>query len=110
MNSVELEEYRTSDGRTPFSDWLHQLRDVRGRARIDRRLIRLRAGLYGDAKPVGGGVIELREDFGLGYRIYCARHGATLLVLLAGGDKRTQQRDIEHAQIYWQDWKRRKAR
>ena len=110
MNFVELEEYRTHDGGAPFSDWLLQLRNVMGRVRIARRLTRLRAALLGDAKPVGGGVIELREDFGPGYRIYCARHGATLIVLLAGGAKRTQQKDIERAQIYWQDWKRRKAR
>lgn len=110
MNPIELEEYRTSDGRTPFLDWRLQLPDGRARASIARRLTRLQAGLFGDAKPVGGGVIELREDFGPGYRVYCARHGATLVVLLAGGDKRTQQKDIERAKSYWQDWKWRKAR
>jgi putative addiction module killer protein len=85
------------------------LRDGMARVRIARRLTKLRAGLMGDWKAVGGGVIELREDYGPGYRVYCARHGSALIVLLAGGDKGTQQRDIERAQGYWQDWKRRKA-
>lgn len=108
--SIELEEYATEENRRPFSEWLDSLGDGQGRVRIGRRLMRLRAGLTGDWKAVGGGVIELREDYGPGYRVYCARHGSTLIVLLAGGDKRTQQKDIEHAQGYWQDWKRRKTR
>lgn len=106
---VELEEYLTADGSAPFSEWLDELPDGMARVRISKRLIRLRAGLMGDWKAVGGGVIELREDYGPGYRVYCARHGSALIVLLAGGDKRTQQKDIEHAQNYWQDWKWRKA-
>lgn len=110
MVPIELEEYLAADGAAPFSDWLDELRDGMARARIARRLTRLRAGLLGDWKSVGGGVIELREDYGPGYRVYCARHGSTLIVLLAGGDKRTQRKDIERAQIYWQDWTQRKAR
>lgn len=106
---IELEEYLSADGETPFADWLAQLRDGMARVRIAKRLTKLRAGLLGDWKTVSGGVIELREDHGPGYRIYCARHGTTLIVLLAGGDKRTQQEDIERAQGYWQDWKRRKS-
>jgi putative addiction module killer protein len=109
MTSVELEEYQTADGALPFSEWLDGLRDGMARVRIARRLTRLQAGLLGDWKPVGGGVIELREDYGPGYRVYCARHGSTLIVLLAGGDKRTQQKDLERAQGYWQDWKQRGA-
>lgn len=108
--TIELEEYLSSDGEAPFAEWLTQLRDGMARVRIAKRLTRSRAGLMGDWKAVGGGVIELREDYGPGYRIYCARHGMTLIVLLAGGGKRTQQEDIERAQGYWQDWKRRKAR
>lgn len=110
MEPIELEEYVAADGHAPFSAWLAQLKDTRARVRIARRLIRLRAGLFGDCEPVGSDVLELREDYGPGYRVYCARHGAARVVLLAGGDKRTQQRDIHHAQDYWQDWKRRKAR
>lgn len=107
---IELEEYLAADGRAPFAEWLDDLRDGMARVRIAKRLTRLRVGLLGDWKAVGGGVMELREDYGTGYRIYCARHGSSLIVLLAGGDKRTQQKDIEHAQNHWQDWKRRKAR
>jgi putative addiction module killer protein len=108
--SIELEEYLTADGTAPFADWLDQLRDGMARVRIANRLTRVRAGLMGDWKAIGGGVMELREDCGPGYRVYCARHGSTLIVLLAGGDKRTQRKDIERAQSYWQDWKQRKAR
>jgi len=110
MTPVELEEYQTADGIAPFSKWLDGLRDGMARVRIARRLTRLQAGLPGDWKPVGGGVIELREDYGPGYRVYCARHGSALIVLLAGGDKRTQQKDVERAQSYWQDWKQRRTR
>ena len=107
--SFELEQYLSTDGDAPFTDWLEQLRDSMARVRVAKRLTKLRAGLMGDWKVVGGGVIELREDYGPGYRVYCALHGTTLIVLLAGGDKRTQQKDIERAQSYWQDWKQRKA-
>ena len=107
--TVELEQYLSSDGASPFGDWLDQLRDSMARVRIAKRLTKLRTGLMGDWKAVGGGVIELREDYGPDYRVYCARHGPALIVLLAGGDKRTQQKDIERAQSYWEDWKRRKA-
>ena len=107
---VELHEYVTGDGRTPFAEWLAELTDGMARVRVIKRLTRLRAGLMGDWKALGGGVIELREAYGPGYRIYCARHGDALIVLLAGGDKRTQQRDIRRAQGYWQDWKTRQGR
>jgi putative addiction module killer protein len=107
---IEIEEYLSADGAAPFSEWLGRLRDGMARVRVAKRLTRLQAGLLGDWKAVGRGVIELREDYGPGYRLYCARHGSTLIVLLAGGDKQTQQKDIERAQDYWQDWKRRKAR
>lgn len=110
MNVIDLEEYLTADGHAPFAQWLADLRDAMGRVRIAKRLIKLQAGLFGDWKALGGGVIELREDHGPGYRIYCGRHGSTLVVLLVGGNKRTQLKDIEHAKSNWQDWKQRKAR
>ena len=109
MNPIELEEYLSPTGEAPFSEWLDGLRDSMARVRIAKRLTRLQVGLMGDSKGVGGGVVELREDYGPGYRIYCGRHGTSLIILLAGGDKRTQSKDIERAQSYWQDWKRRKA-
>lgn len=80
-----------------FSEWLGRLRDREARARIQVRLQRLRLGLFGDAKPVGEGVGELRIDYGPGYRVYYIRQGAELIVLLCGGDKRRQQQDIVRA-------------
>ena len=80
-----------------FSKWMDGLRDIRARARIQVRIERLAVGLVGDAKPVGHGVSELRIDYGPGYRVYYKKQGQTVVVLLAGGDKKTQARDIETA-------------
>lgn len=80
-----------------FAAWLDDLRDVRGRARVQARIERLAAGNPGDVKPVGQGVSELRIDYGPGYRVYFVRKGRTLIVLLAGGDKTTQAADIKTA-------------
>ena len=79
MSSVELQEYLSATGEAPFSEWLDGLRDSMARVRIAKRLTRLQAGLMGDCKSVGGGVVELREDYGPGYRVYCARHGTRSL-------------------------------
>lgn len=109
MDSVprEIREYLTEEGKNPFSDWFKSLRDVRTQARIDARLNRLRCGQFGDAKAVGGGVHELRLDFGPGYRVYFGQNGRVLIILLCGGDKRTQTRDIARAQTYWSSYMRR---
>lgn len=80
-----------------FSDWLRGLRDGTARARIAARVQRLALGNPGDVRPVGGGVSELRVHHGPGYRVYFARHGAALVVLLCGGDKSSQDRDIADA-------------
>ena len=80
-----------------YARWLDGLRDVRARARVLVRVERLAAGNPGDARPVGEGVSELRIDYGPGYRVYFKKRGHTIIVLLAGGDKRTQSRDIETA-------------
>ena len=69
--------------------------------------VRLEAGIFGDCESVGDGVFELREHLGAGYRVYFGRHGRLLVVLLCGGEKKTQARDIEAAKSYWADWKRR---
>ncbi|MDD5232513.1 MAG: type II toxin-antitoxin system RelE/ParE family toxin [Syntrophales bacterium] len=81
-----------------FSRWFDSLRDRQARARINVRIRRLSLGNFGDAKPVGEGVSELRIDFGPGYRVYFVQRGLTLVILLAGGDKRSQDRDIRKAQ------------
>ena len=80
-----------------YAQWFDGLRDRRARARIDVRIRRISLGNLGDVKPVGEGVSELRIDYGPGYRVYFTRQGSTLIVLLAGGDKRTQNRDIKTA-------------
>jgi len=88
-----------------FDEWLKALRDLRGRARVDMRIRRLADGNPGDVRPVGKGVSELRIDTGPGYRVYYAAKGEEIIVLLAGGDKSTQARDIETALVLWEDWK-----
>ena len=80
-----------------FARWLAGLRDGRARARINVRIRRLSVGNPGDVKPVGEGVSEMRIDYGSGYRVYFVQRGAALIILLAGGDKRTQDRDIATA-------------
>jgi putative addiction module killer protein len=82
-----------------FRDWLRNLRDDEAAARIGSRLRRLEQGNPGDVKSLGAGLLEMRIDYGPGYRVYYVRHGAIVFVLLCGGDKRTQQRDIKRAQV-----------
>ena len=80
-----------------YAEWFETLRDRQARTRIDLRIRRLSLGNPGDVKPVGQGISELRIDYGPGYRIYFVQRGQTLIILLAGGDKRTQDRDIKTA-------------
>ena len=80
-----------------FAEWLDGLRDLRARARVQVRIERLASGLVGDVKPVGGGVSELRIDYGPGYRVYFTKRGGAVVILLAGGDKRTQAAGIRTA-------------
>ena len=80
-----------------YVKWLDSLRDVRARARVLVRVERLAAGNLGDVRPVGEGVSELRIDYGPGYRVYFKKQGRTIVVLLAGGDKRTQSQDVKTA-------------
>jgi putative addiction module killer protein len=80
-----------------FADWLSSLRDAQARVRVQARILRLRQGNAGDVKPVGEGVSELRIDYGPGYRVYFVKRGALLVILLAGGAKPTQDKDIKTA-------------
>jgi len=96
--------YRDAAGKEPFNDWLNGLRDSRTRRRILQRLFRLESGNFGDCKPVGGGVNELRFFFGPGYRVYYGQDGDTLVVLLCGGDKGNQRKNIRQAQDYWKEY------
>lgn len=104
---IEVRRYQRTDGTVPLTDWLSNLRDARARAKLEIRFRRVSMGIFGDAKTVGEGVLELREDVGPGYRVYFGRHGDLLVILLCGGDKRNQGADIRRAKEFWQDWKRR---
>lgn len=108
MPIIEVRQYETADGRVPFAEWLHVLGDRRANQAITARILRMQAGNRGDWKNVGAGVFELRVDVGPGYRVYCGQDGATLVLLLCAGDKRTQTRDIEHARDYWKDYQVRR--
>lgn len=104
---IEVRRYQDVDGAVSLTDWLADLRDARARAKLEIRVRRVSLGIFGDIKPVGEGVLELREDIGPGYRVYIGRHGVALVILLCGGDKRSQDADIKRAKEYWLDWKRR---
>lgn len=81
-----------------FNEWLYSFKDVTTIVRLERRLDKVSRGLFGDIKPVGDGVYEMREHFGAGYRMYYVRRGDTIVVMLGGGDKSSQSKDIERAQ------------
>ncbi|SRR6266851_626503 len=100
--------YAKLKGQVPVEDWLRGLRDVQARARIRVRIDRLSLGNAGDARPVGGGVCELRIDYGPGYRVYYAQSGTDIILLLCGGDKTTQAADIRLAQAYWTEYQLRR--
>ncbi len=101
----ELQIYRDPNGREPFTEWLKSLRDQRTRKRIQTQIHRIESGNLGDHKPVGDGVFELRLHFGAGYRIYFREVDNTIILLLCGGDKSSQDRDIVRAKVYWQEHK-----
>jgi putative addiction module killer protein len=87
-----------------FDRWMRSLRDVRAAARVQVRLDRLQSGNAGDVKPVGAGISEMRIDYGPGYRIYFMRRGALVILLLCGGDKSTQSKDITNAKAIAAQW------
>jgi putative addiction module killer protein len=103
-----LRFYTRADGVVPFREWVLRLRDKQTRFRINQRLSRLRLDNLGDHKSIGGGLWELRLDFGPGFRIYYGVDDQTVIVLLSGGDKSTQAKDIRIAREHWQDYLRRK--
>ncbi len=104
--SVSL--YLTASGESPFEDWFDGLWDIRTKQKILARIARVRAGNLGDWKSVGDGVLELRIDYGPGYRIYVAQDGERLVILLSGGDKKRQRQDVAHAKKYWHDYQESK--
>lgn len=104
MSERDIRKLQLDDGTVPFDDWISSLHDKRMEAAVDARLARVRAGNLGDHKRLGGGVSELRIDVGPGLRIYFGESGRKLVVLIGGGDKKTQKRDIQRAQSLWQQW------
>ncbi|PQQ38054.1 type II toxin-antitoxin system RelE/ParE family toxin [Photorhabdus laumondii] len=104
----EIIHYLTPEGKDLYQEWLEDLSDMIVKARITTRVNRVAAGAFGDCKPVGNGVWELRIDQGPGYRVYYALAGKKVVLLLLGGDKRKQQADISKAIEYWRDYQQRK--
>ena len=104
---IELQEYTDTNGSSPFAEWFNDL-DALAATKIVTALVRVEQGNLSNTKGVGSGVLEYRIDFGPGYRIYFGKDGKRLVILLAGGTKKRQQRDIEAAKVRWEDYKQRK--
>jgi putative addiction module killer protein len=103
-----LRVYIDQNGRAPYSEWLRGLRDSRARQTIRVRLGRVRLGNLGITRSVGEGVSELIIDYGPGYRVYFGRQGGSIVILLLGGDKSTQSKDIKLVKEYWHDYQEEK--
>ena len=99
-----LSKYETENGRCPFDEWLNGLKDKKSQAVITARLNRVIQGNMGLCRNLGDGISELKVDFGPGFRVYFGEDGDTIVVLLCGGDKSTQSRDIEKAKEFWNDY------
>lgn len=110
MPEYQLLYYQSATNEQPFPEWLAGLKDVQARARIQARLNRPALGNFGDCESVGSGVLELRIDWGPGYRVYFARVAQVLLLLLCGGDKSKQPKDIKRANVYFEDYKVRASK
>lgn len=108
MKRKTLLTYLTTEGRCPFDEWLDNLKDRKAIAQIQKRLIRVELGNLGDHKHVGDGVFELRIDYGSGFRLYFGQHGGELIILLCGGNKASQDKDIKRAKMYWIDYEKRR--
>lgn len=106
ISPTELRYYQAASGGCPFKEWLDRL-DNSEQVLVDVRLARLRMGLLGDHRHLGSGLFEARLHAGPGYRLYFGRDGNTLIILLQGGDKKSQPSDIEKAHFYWFDYLRR---
>jgi putative addiction module killer protein len=103
MAPLKIREFVTASGENPFRKWLGSLAEAY-KARIQARLLRVELGNLGDHKSLGDGVYELRMDFGPGFRAYYGMDGKIVVLLLCGGDKSSQKRDITKAKVYWQEY------
>lgn len=101
---MDIRKYRLKNGEIPFDSWLQNLRDIRAKARVLIRLKRIEMGNFGDSKSVGEGVNELRISEGQGYRVYYGQQGTEVVILLCGGNKSSQQKDIKLAKEYWSNY------
>ncbi len=106
----EIRHYLTQNEKDVYMEWRRQIRDAHARIAVDRRINRMELGNFGDHRFCRDGVWELRIDVGQGYRVYYAVAGAQVILLLCGGNKRTQDADIDRASEYWADWQRRGER
>jgi putative addiction module killer protein len=102
---IDIRKFRRADGVIPFDRWMAKLKDERAKARVLVQVDRLRLGLAGDWRSAGEGVFELRVHEGRGYRVYFGRDGKAIVILLCGGDKSTQRRDIDLARAYWRAYR-----
>ncbi len=109
LHPVEVLEYLDRNGRSPYSEWFDSL-SAQAAAKVAVAVTRLAQGNFSNVKSVGGGVYEYRVNFGPGLRIYFGKDGERLVILLAGGSKKRQQKDIDDARNRWQDYKKRKSR
>ena len=106
MKEYKIFIYKTEEGKAPFITWLNSIKDVKVQRRIRLRVDRLIDGNFGDTKPVGDNLFELRLFFGPGYRVYYTIDNDTLVILFSGGDKSTQVEDIKKAKLYLNNDKR----
>ena len=104
---ADIRYFVAANGEEPFAEWFAEL-DAAAGAKVARALARMEQGNLSNVKSVGEGVLEYRIDFGAGYRVYFGRDGETIIVLLTGGTKKRQPRDIDAARVFWQDYKRGK--
>jgi putative addiction module killer protein len=108
LQAVEILEYLDWKGRSPYAEWFEGL-SAQAAAKVAVAIVRLGLGNFSNVKRVGGGVYECRVNFGPGFRVYFGKDGERLIILLAGGTKKRQQKDIEDARARWQDYKKRKS-
>ena len=104
---IAIREYIDLNGRSPYAKWFNRL-NASAAAKVATALVRMEQGNFSNSKGIGEGVFECRIDFGPGYRIYFGKDGDTLVILLGGGTKKRQQKDIVNTKILWKEYKRRK--
>ena len=107
MEKILLIEYETPDGKCPFKIWTDSLRNIQTQARVFRYVRSLSLGIFNNCRSVGEGVHELKIDFGPGYRVYFGNEGKTIVILLCGGSKKSQNKDIALALKYWAEYRLR---